>query len=428
MRSATLRVSTWAIVFGLILLAPGASRAGATARSASTARPAPQEASVLVPEPSETALRYYRGNNWLWCLDEAWALAVPALLLWSGSSARLRNAARALGRHWLGTIAVYAALYVALVSSLSLPLHYYQGFWRQHAYGLSNQTFGKWLSDAGKRTLVSMLLGALFLWVPYLLIARSPRRWWLWLGGLLVPYVFAMVLLKPIWYDPLFNRFGPMQDKALEAKILTLAKRAGISGARIFQVDKSRDTKTVNAYVTGFLGTKRIVLWDTLLAKLDDDEILCVLGHEMGHYVLNHVAIGTFASCVLTLIGLYFVHTASRPLIRRYSRRFGFNCLADVASVPLLVLLGQLFALAMTPATNAFSRGLEHEADRFALEITRANHACASAFVKLQRDNLSIPRPDPLARTWRWTHPPLGERIDFCNTYHPWTEGDPGIY
>jgi Zn-dependent protease with chaperone function len=174
--------------------------------------------------------------------------------------------------------------------------------------------------------------------------------------------------------------------------------------------------------------TKRIVLWDTILKKLDDDEVLVVMGHEMGHYVLGHLARGVVVSCVLITIGLAFVDRAAKWLLRSQARRFGFATLADVASVPLLVLLGHLYGLGAEPVGNAFSRYQEHEADRFALEITHANHSAGMSFVKLQRENLSHPRPDWYVALWRGSHPSLGDRIEFANAYHPWRWGRPGRY
>ncbi len=290
------------------------------------------------------------------------------------------------------------------------------------------QTFGRWLGDALKGLAVEMVAAVLFLGIPYLIIARSPRRWWLYVGLLTLPFAAFSALIAPVVVDPLFNEFGPMKDKALEAKIDALAHRAGIDGGKIFEVDKSRDTTAVNAYVTGLLGTKRIVLWDTLLAKLDEPEVLVVMGHEMGHYVLNHVAMGLTLASVGTIFALYLIHRASAWILGRFGSRFGFDQLSDVASLPLLLLLGELTMLGGAPVTNAISRHMEHEADRFALEITQTNRSAALGFAKLQQDNLAIPFPSPLYVLWRSTHPPIGERIEFCNTYRPWQVGEPLHY
>ena len=175
---------------------------------------------------------------------------------------------------------------------------------RLHAYGLSNQSFGKWFGDSLKELGILIVLGALVLWLPYWLLKKSPRRWWLYAALAMIPFYFFVQLIRPVVVEPMFNQFTPIENKVLEAKILALAERAGIHGSRVYEVKKSVDTKTANAYVTGFLGTKRIVLWDTILNKLDDRELLFVMGHEMGHYALNHVVKGILFLSALTLAGV----------------------------------------------------------------------------------------------------------------------------
>jgi Zn-dependent protease with chaperone function len=414
----------------LFLIALGAFPARALAQpwpgSATEARPDSRLERVAVPEPTEKALQFYRSGNWLWVLNQTWAILVPAVLAFSGLSARLRNLARRLGRFWFFTIGLYVIMYLAVVAVLDLPLHYYEGFLRLHDYGLSNQTLGKWFSDAAISLAVAMAGGFIFAWVPYLLLARSPRRWWLYTALLSVPFLFVVMLIVPVWISPLFNRFGPMKNKALEQSILALAQRAGIEGSRVFEVDKSVDTKAVNAYVTGVLSTKRIVLWDTLIAKLDEPELLFVMGHEMGHYVLGHVVRSILLSGIVTLAGLFLVDWLGRRLVALYHSRLGFDRLADIASVPLVMMLLEAAFLILSPVALAYSRTQEHDADQFALDLTHSNHAGALSFVKLQQENLGNPRPGPLFQFFRASHPSLGERIDYCNAYHPWSSSTTG--
>jgi Zn-dependent protease with chaperone function len=193
-------------------------------------------------------------------------------------------------------------------------------------------------------------------------------------------------------------------------------------------VNKSVDTKTLNAYVAGLWQTKRIVLWDTIINRMNRRELLFVMGHEMGHYVLGHVWQSIALVSTLVLIALYGAYRTMGGLVARWGSRFGFTDLADVASLPLLLLVFSLWSLVITPVGLAFSRHIEHEADRFALEITRANHSAGTAFVKLQQDALGNPWPGPIYKIWRADHPPLGERIEFSNSYHPWREGAPLVY
>jgi Zn-dependent protease with chaperone function len=250
----------------------------------------------------------------------------------------------------------------------------------------------------------------------------------LYTGLAAIPFIVLISLVQPIWIDPLFNTFGPMKDRTLEADILRLAERAGIEGSRVFEVEKSEDTNTVNAYVAGIGGTKRIVLWDTILAKLSREQLLLVMGHEMGHYVLHHVWKLILILSALIMAALYGVHRTAGWLLDRYGTQFGFHELSDVASLPLILFLFSLGTLVVTPVALAASRHFEHEADRFGLEITRDNRAAATAFVALQQENLGVPRPGMLYTLWRASHPVLGDRIDFSNDYRPWERNEPLVY
>lgn len=375
---------------------------------------------VVPPEPSDLAIRYHRSGNVFWGVETALTLLIPALILFTGLSARIRDLAQRIGRRWILTVAVYALIFTFLTAVLTLPLAYYGGFLRQHAYGLSNQSFDRWLSEWLKGVGLSGLGLALVLWIPYLLLRKSPRRWWLYAGLATIPVAALVLVITPVWVDPVFNEYGPLRNKALETRILALAERAGIQGGQVYQVDKSVDTKSVNAYVTGVGRTKRIVLWDTILAKLEPDQVLFVTAHEMGHFILRHTLAFILGAAILTTVSLYAVHLLAGGLIRRFSKQFGFDRLSDIASFPLLVLLGSLVSLILTPAVLAFNRYQEREADRFALELTRDNLAAATTFVRLQQENLAVPRPGSLYMIWRGSHPSLGERVDFANRYRPW--------
>jgi STE24 endopeptidase len=407
---------------------PPASEADASARIERTIE-LDERGHVIVPEPSETALRYYRSGNLLWLAYQTWTLLVPALILLTGFSARLRDWAseRSGGKRWRATL-LFLLAYLGVAFVLDLPLAYYGGFVRPHEYGLSTQSTSKWLTDhvigLGLMTAFTLIV------VPGTLafIRKSPERWWIWTSMAAIPLAFLLLMLAPVFIAPLFNDFGPMKDAALEAEILALADRAGIEGSRVFEVEKSIDTNTVNAYVTGFASTKRIVLWDTIITKLSREQLLVVMGHEMGHYVLGHVRDSMIVLAIGIPVLLLSFHVVARRLIRRFHGRFGFTSLDDVAALPLFLVLVGMFGLIVAPASNAWSRHQEHESDRFALELTRDNLGCAEAFARLQQSNMGNPRPGLLFVLWRASHPPLGERIDFCNTYRPWATGEPLVY
>jgi STE24 endopeptidase len=380
---------------------------------------------VPVPEPSALAVRYHRSSHAIWAGATALELLVPAALLFTGLSARLRDLARriALGR-WFFTAAIYGAAYVLIQAIVFLPFAWCAGFVRQHAYGLSTETAGQWLADWGKGTAIMAVTAALLLWIPYRLLRASPGRWWLWTGLLTAPLTVLAMIVAPVWIAPLFDRYGPMRDRALEARIHQLAARAGIPDSRIYEVRKSDETRQVNAYVTGFGGTKRIVLWDTLVDRLRPDEVVFVMGHEIGHFVLRHTLTVILGATLLVTLSLYVVHRVAGRSLARFHHRFGFGRLDDVASLPLLALVGGVVLLATTPAMLALSRWQEREADRFGLEITRDNQAAARAFVRLHDENLAVPRTGLGYRLWRGSHPDLADRIEFSNRYRPWSQGD----
>jgi Zn-dependent protease with chaperone function len=234
--------------------------------------------------------------------------------------------------------------------------------------------------------------------------------------------------IGPIWIAPLFDDFGPMHDKALEARILQLAGRAGIDGAAVYEVNKSVDTKELNAYVAGIGSTKRIVLWDTTLKELNPDEVLMVMSHEMGHYALGHVWKGLIYESLVLLVGFWCVHIGVEAIIRRYGARTSVHEPGDFASLPLFMLIFSAVGFVLTPPLLAVSRHYEHEADRFGLEMTHENRSCALVFVKFIEHDLAYPLPSPLVMFLRASHPSAGERINFCNTYHPWLQGQEGRY
>ena len=406
-----------------------AHAASAPAPSAATqVAPASATAPVAVPVPSALAEQHYRSGNVLWAVSTLWGFIVPGLVLFTGLSARLRDWSKRAGKYWYPTLVLYYVLFTLVTSLLDLPLEYYASFVRPHDYGLSSQLFGKWLQDELIGLALGLVVGALVLWIPYLLLKKSPQRWWFYTWLASIPIMVFLSFVEPIWIEPLFNHFGAMQDKGLETQILDLAHRAGIEGANVYEVNKSADTNELNAYATGIGDTKRIVLWDTIIKQFTPDELLMVMGHEMGHYVLNHVWKGLAFFSALLLLGLWLVHRTAGWALRRFAARTGVTELSDVASMPLLILLFSLFAFIFQPVGNAYSRHLEHEADRFGLEITHLNHACGMAFAKFVEHDLSYPTPGPLYVLWRSDHPPAAARIEFCNSYHPWTEGKPGEY
>ena len=352
---------------------------------------------------------------------------IAMVILFSGLAAAMRSIAHNLGRRLYVRVLAFFILYTVVEFVLSFPLNAYWGYSLEHQYGLSTQSFGAWLGEQGKGAAVRITVFGLIpiLWLGYRAIARWPRGWWLPVAAGTLPLIVAGTLLQPLVIDPLYNTFTPLRDQHLKARLLDLAARADIPGRNIYQVDKSAQTRKYNAYVNGFGASQRIVLWDTMLDGMQEDEILFVMGHEMGHYKLGHIwkAIGAFS--LLSFLVCFLAARLAGAATARFGRHWGFTEVSDVASIPLLAAILSLLTLVTQPAINGFSRAIEHEADVFAVEVTRDNDAGARAFLKLGSQNRSNPEPPRFVTVFLYTHPPLLERVHFTLGYQPWREGRP---
>jgi STE24 endopeptidase len=352
------------------------------------------------------------------------SVLISLLILFSGLAAKIRDVAINLGRSRWVQLLVVLTLYTLLAYALTFPMIWYDTFALEHQYQLSNQGFAGWLGDQGKALMVGIVfLGVVpILWLVYTAIARSPRRWWLWLGLGTLPLIVAATLIEPLVVDPLFNKFAPLQDHKLEARILDLAERAGIPGRKVYQVDKSAQTKKYNAYVNGFGVSQRIVLWDTTLQGMEEDEILFVTGHEIGHYALGHIWRGIAITSAASLLLFWITARIAGWAVRRFGDAWGFDHLADPASLPLLAATLTLVVTVSQPVIHSVSRSIEREADIYGLEITRDNDAAARAFMKLGAQNRSNPEPPAWVRFWLYSHPTLSERVTLASSYRPWEE------
>ena len=384
---------------------------------------------VSVPEPSPRAVSFHHSTMRLIAVGFLWNLFIPVVFLFTGFSAKLQSWAEKVGRRWYFSYAIYFTGFSLAYFLLLTPLVFYGQFIHLHHYGLSNQSFVRWLSSFAKIAASVLLIGLAVGWIPFFVIKKSPRRWWLYLGLLAPLYLCFTFWIRPVLIDPLYHRFTPLQDQALERKLLAEAARAGIQGGLVYQVDMSRDTKTHNAYVAGFMGTKRIVFYDTMLQSMNEDELLFIMAHEMGHYVLWHRGKRLMLESILILLSLYVAFLLAGPVLRRFENTWRVAAPSDFAALPLLgVLAFLLFCIVLRPIEMAFRRHNELEADRFGLELTRKNHAAATAFAKLSQLDLSIPRPGTISEMWFGSHPCFADRIEFCNTYKPWETGQPSKY
>jgi STE24 endopeptidase len=241
----------------------------------------PSAASSLLPAPTTEAIRYQNYQDWFWCADQAMGLFVPLLILFSGWGARIAARCRRLsGDRWFLTIVLFAAAYCIIDFALNLPLAFWEGYATEHRFGLGTDSVGQWATKQLISGGINLLEVCLLTWIPYFFLARSPRRWWFWSTGALIPAVVFVFVIGPVWIAPLTNKFEPVSDKRLEAKITALADRAGISDPTILVKDQSRSSKLPNAQVRGIFATKRIVIFDTAIDQTSERELLLIVAHE----------------------------------------------------------------------------------------------------------------------------------------------------
>jgi STE24 endopeptidase len=302
---------------------------------------------------------------------------------------------------------------------MNFPFSVYRGFIVESNYGFMNQSFWQWLGEDLLSLAIVAVIGIIPMWFLYRVITRY-RKWWLVFALGAIPFVIFFVVIAPVVISPLFNDFRPLQDQQLKGEILDLASRAGIEGSEVFQMDASRQSTKLNAYVTGLFGTKRIVLYDTMISNFTMDEIKFVMAHEMGHYVMHHVWYGVALAIGFMALALWITSRTIGGVIRRFQHRFGFDRLSDIASLPLIMAYLAVIMFLFNPLVNSISRHMERRADTFGMNMSGVSgESAAVAFDKLSVYNLSDPDPPAVIEFWFYSHPALNKRMEFVRTYKP---------
>ncbi|MGO9604436.1 MAG: M48 family metallopeptidase [Candidatus Binataceae bacterium] len=437
----TIRTIALLLFASVVLLMPGISRADNTAggsASSPAAVPSPSATSaaaglVLSPERRQKAIEYSRAGYALYFVDSAWSLAILLGILFSGASARFRDNAERISRRWLVRGALYQAQLTIVAMLLVIPLSIASHALSLH-YEQSIQGWPSWAWDWTKGRLIFLVIAVLWIWLMYAVIRWSPKRWWLYLGLASVPLLILQEIVVPVFIAPLFYKFVPLDasQPALVAQIERVVKHAGldIPPERIFEMKASAKVNSVNAYVNGFGATKRIVIWDTTIAKMTPDEVLFVVGHEMGHYVLGHIVKSIIFAALENFLLLYASFAGMRWALARWGGRWRVRGVDDFASMPAFLIVFGLVAFLLTPVNAAFSRVLEHHADIFGIEVIHGvvpdpQDSAANGFQILGDVDLADPDPNAFLRFWFFDHPPINERIRFARNYDPWSKGEP---
>ncbi len=411
--------------------APGATRSAAP-------EPAPRivTAYTLPPDLYEKTKHLEKVSLVFLAVGTIYGLVVLWLFLAWRLGPKYRDWAERASTKFLLQVAMFAPLFVLTIDVLELPLRIFE-HWEGRNYGLSVEGWGAWAWDWTKSEIVGVIIAIIAISILYAVIRKSPRWWWFffWLASL--PLAMLLAFLQPLVVDPLFHKFEPMQEKdpALTAELEQIVQRAGddIPPERIYWMNASEKVNELNAYVTGLGASKRIVVWDTTIAKMTTPQIAFVAGHEMGHYVLHHISKGLVIFAVGSLAAFCLAYRLIGWLLAWRGARWEVRSVGDFASLPALVLLLTVFLAVLTPVTNAISRYFEHQADQYGLEVTHgltpdSGEVAAQSFQILGQVNLEYPDPNPLAVILTYDHPPTRDRIRFALTYDRWAHGGHGEF
>lgn len=359
---------------------------------------------------------YSRVKNLLFFLATPLEWIILLFVLVLGVSNRFEKWSKETTKVRVIQVAIYLFYLSLLTTALTLPLQ-----WMGHQisidYGISTQSTASWIKDHVIDFWVNYIMMFLVVSVLLGLIHKFPKRWWLAGWALSVPFTIFLTFVQPVVIDPLYNDFSTLQNKELEEKILSLADQADIPANHVYEVNMSEKTNALNAYVTGIGLNSRIVLWNTTLQQLKDKEILFIMAHEMGHYVMKHIYWGVASYIVLTFVGMYLISRIINMCLRKWGDTLRLSKVACLSIIPLFFLISSVLSFAVSPLSNYVSRIEERAADQYALDMTKDGKSGVKTFQYLSKTSLSQVNPPALVKFFLYTHPPIFERIHAFEQY-----------
>ena len=353
---------------------------------------------------------YFEGGYWLLLWDFLIGAVISILLLHLRWSAAMRDLAERITRFKPLQSLLYWAQYLVVSTALGFPLVVYEGYFREHQYGLATQTFGPWAFDQFKELLVGLVLGGVIVMVLFGVVRRLTRTWWIWGAVVTTAFLAFTIMIAPVYITPLFNKVTRLDDPQITGPILSMARANGIPAHDVYVIDASQQSTRISANVSGLGRTMRITLNDNLLRRGTLAEIEAVMAHEMGHYVLGHVYVILMFYLIVIVVGFSWLRWSLDWCLRRWGERWRIRGgVGDVAVVPLVMLLLAAFFFVLTPVTNTFSRAAEKEADVFGLNAARQPDGMAQ--VSLQVSDYRKMSPGPLEEWLFYDHPSGRSRI-----------------
>ena len=415
------------------LVAGGAAQQPASAPQPTAQSVNAQPSSSYAPPPENyaKAVEYSHAKYRHYFINAFYGFVVLLVVLAWRLGPKYRDWAERASRRRVVQAIIFTPLLIFSISVLSLPTDVWD-HWLSRSYGLSVQSWGAYSSDWAKSQAILWIIAIVLVLILYAVVRRSPRQWWLYFWMASIPVIVFILFLEPMVIEPLFFQFKPLQAShpELVEKLEQVVQRGGMSipPERMYEMNASSKTTTLNAYVAGFGASKRVVVYDTLLAKSDNAGILLVFGHEMGHYVLHHLPKELAIDCGVLLLLFYAGFRLANWMLRRCGARWGVRDVGDWASLPVLLLALTIVAFFSDPIFNGISRHFEHEADRYGMEVIHGivpneNQVAVRYFEISGEVNLADPNPSPFIKFWLFDHPSRPERIAFVSRYNPWAEG-----
>jgi STE24 endopeptidase len=380
---------------------------------------------VLSPAQRAKSDAYFEGGYWLELWSLLYGLGVAALLLFTGISRRMRDAAQRVTRRPFLSAWLYVVMWLLVGELLQLPLAIYAGYFREHQYGLSTLTFGGWLREGAIALAISLVLVPPLVALLYAAARKAGNRWWVWATGISFVALLLLIIIAPVVISPLFNKYTPLPSGTVRDEVLSLARANRIPATNVYVFDASKQTTRVSANVSGMLGTTRVSLNDNLLARTSLPEIRAVLGHEMGHYVLNHPMRLTIYLTLVVGLGFFVVHRLLDAVLRRWGARWGTGDRTDPAALPAAVAIFGLFFFIATPLVNTITRQAEAEADAFGMNAAREPHGFATVAMRLSTYRKL--NPGPLEEMLFYDHPSGADRVRRSMTWLKENQNDPHV-
>ena len=352
---------------------------------------------------------YFEGGYWLILWNFLLGAAIALLLLNLGWSAWMRDSAERITRwRWLQTF-IYWVEYLLLTSVLGFPMAVYEGYSREWKYGLATQTFGPWMWDQVKGLLLGVVLGGVIVVLLFWVVRKLPRTWWIWGAAVTLVFVIFVIMIGPVFLQPIFNKVTRLDDARVTQPILQMARANGIPAKDVWQIDASKQTTRMSANVSGFGQTMRITMSDNLLRRGSLEEIEEVMGHEMGHYILNHIPKSMIFFLVVIVAAFAYLRWSLDWCLGRWGAKWGIRSVSDPAVLPLVVLLGSIFFFVLTPILNTEIRSQEAEADSFGINASRQPDGMAQAAIHLGEYRKM--KPGPIEEWIFFDHPSGYNRI-----------------